>query len=150
MLYISLCLHALCPLFFPFHFPLFISLFISTLWLRQSFCLIFLLSLRSLCFIFVFGPTSFVSFYFSRHLSCSFSRSEVSSWRVVVLTEFILVRISMTPPVCQLSHPATWPGFHRFVFVLRTTTYCLLPVCLTFRCVETWTDRLYIFVVVQI
>lgn len=169
MLYISLCLHTLCPSFLFLSFHLLIShhtsLALSSRPSVQS-------AVYNLSFLYLFlspSPQFTITLFYFRlcpHFLCllflltpslshSFSRSEVSSWRVVVLTVFIFVRINMTPPVCQLSHPAAWPGFHRYVFVLKTTTYCclhrsLFPVCLTFRFVETWTDRLYIFVVLQI
>lgn len=52
----------------------------------------------------------------------SSSRSEVSSWRVALLTAFILVRISMTLPVCRRSRPATWRGSHEYVFFYHHIT----------------------------
>lgn len=78
----------------------------------------------------------------SRRDSVSSSRSEGSSWRVVVLMVFIFVRINMTPPVCQQSHPATWPGSLRCVC---KNTSRLLPSqrsdCVVDDLVEgTWTS----------
>lgn len=68
-------------------------------------------------FIFVFAPSSLVSCP-SPNLSHSFFRLEDSSWRDAVLMASIFVRISTILPVCQLSLPATWPGFLRYVLYL--------------------------------
>ncbi|KAF0030538.1 hypothetical protein F2P81_017269 [Scophthalmus maximus] len=48
------------------------------------------------------------------------ARLEVSSWKDVVLMVSIFVRTNMIPQVSQLSRPATWPGLHRTMAVIRT------------------------------
>lgn len=156
-------LHTPGPLALPFSFSIYLTTRFGFVIL--SFCVIccswsllsiyLSLSFSSVynnCFIFAFAPTAVVSFCFSCNPSHSFSRLEVSSWRVVALTVFIFVRINMTLPVCQLSHPATWPGFHRYGFMFKTATYivaftrevCFLSVGHLDVC-ETW--LLPIFVV---
>lgn len=44
-------------------------------------------------------------------------RLEASSWKVVAMMAFVLLRTSITLPVSQQSQHATWPGSSRCVFV---------------------------------